>query len=292
VVALAATLSFAPIVYAIVDFPSQPDFYAIVPGCPQAVTQSRIPSLLTPANPVLLPRCGGNRIAGPNLQFSVDAPVDLRGNWTSTVPLLFDVANSTHIPFSSGPVGRWWFRQNGSTNLTLFPGTYLILFSVWGGSIPPDAFWVATSPIEAVFDRGMLSVSGSNETSVPSGEHLFWTLTAPRGATDLFFKFSPSSSACAFWLALVPTAVYQAWVSGNGPLNDIWIINWAGSWSGNVTSCVPYSNSTAWQVWWGLLGPYNMSESYTFVFWNLSGGAAVFSWLFPPEMIFFFPGTT
>lgn len=280
VVVVAACAALAFVLAAVAVF-SPPSNSSSIPGCPGFTSSPAPATELTPADPVLLPRCDGYSIASGPIAFSIRAPVNLLGAWASTSPLEFAIFNTT---VAAEPNFGWpcpCAVSSGSFNDTLFPGNYVIEFSTdgspdMGGPLPT---WVATEPIMAVFDLGLDLLSGPQNLTLPADGYAAWPISAPNGSSGFTLEVTMATTACDYELAMLPPAAFQTLQSGKGIP------------SGNGTELIiaDYTNACQASSTPSLFGPFvfgpsNWQSGDEVVFANQAGVAVTLDLLGPLEV--------
>jgi hypothetical protein len=272
-------LSFSAVFAGLLVFPSPPSTPAMFAECSEPPSSFVPPSYLTPANPVLLPKCAQYSFYPPSIVFSIDAPVDLRGSWVASAPMWLGVYNATVATGRYGcPNPGGCLALNGSLNLTLFPGTYAIAFSSPGGETARPVLTV-TQAFRADFDRG-LSVLQLPGTSTLSAENFSsWRLSVPAGASSFWLDGSITTTGCSFILSILPPLVYQAFQSNRSEAYSPDALVVSSGWSASCPS-PPVSRD----VGPGPTGPLNLTSGDILVFLNSWGSTAQVTFLAPIEL--------
>ncbi len=223
-------------------------------------------------NPVILPKCDqySPRLGG--IEFSISAPVDLRGSWAASAPEAVAVWNVT-ATVSNGWPCPGCYALNGGFDFTLFPGTYVILFAGVAES------FVATQTILVKFDRTLEVLQPPIVTSLSSGNYSAWPISAPPGASSFWLGGSIATSGCGYTIALLPPAVFQAFQSDRSAINspDAFVLQ-----SGWASTCPNPPVSTV--SGFGTIGPFNLNSGDTLVFYNSWGSVVQLTVLAPIEV--------
>lgn len=242
---------------------------AVVEACHGSVTQFLPPSILTPSDPVLLPRCAQFSSSSARIEFSLQASVDLRGSWVSSYPLEVGVYNATTGPPTYGPECPACWSTSGTLNITLFPGIYDLDTSGPGavrGSL------TAVLPIVAEFDRGLTIVAPSGIVNISSGQYFAWPVIVPTNASDLLLEYSLATNGCDYALAILPPAVYAEFQINRST------VDLPGAYLISEGSPIPCTVSTVPSpVDMGTIGPLDVSTGSTLV--------VVDPWIGPLELV-------
>jgi hypothetical protein len=241
---------------------------AVVETCHGSVTQFLPPSILTPTESVLLPRCAQFSVPSTRIEFSVQASVDLGGSWVSSYPLEVGVYNATTGPPPYGPECPGCWSTSGTLNITLFPGTYDFDMS---GPGAVRASLTAVLPIVAEFDRGLAIVAPSGTVNISSGQYVARPLIVPTNVTDLWLEDSLATNGCDYALAILPPAVYEAFQLNRSAIDrpGVYLIS-EGSPIPCSVSTVPSPTDG------GTIGPLDVSTGSTLVVFEPWIGPLVF----------------
>jgi hypothetical protein len=274
VVCLMAMLALVPLIAGLVMFNTPPAGSALVPGCPTSDSFYQPPTQLTPADPVILPKCDQYNLRAGDIEFTIDAPVDLHGSWTSTAPLGVLLFNA-----SSPPVNGWppTGNRNGTLDFPLFPGTYEIVF--YSGVDSPGQEFVASETILANFDRGLDVVAHPAATNLSMNNFSAWPISVPVDAADVWLEGVVATDACSFVLAVLPPSVYATFLSDRSVVYSPQAVLIQ---SGASESCSG-SPSPPTAVGFPTIGPLNISSGEFLVFYNSSSTTVDFSVLSPIE---------
>lgn len=256
-------------ILALSSLPSPPKWDSVCPGVP---TQFQPPTYLTPANPVILPKCAQYSPRSGSIVFSVGAPVDLRGSWAASAPLAVAVFNvTTTVSYGWPCPGCYAF--NGSFNSTLFPGTYEIAFDGHG------ATFVATQAILVTFDRSLEVLQPSLVTNLAGGNYSAWPIIAPPSASNFWLEGLIGTTGCSYTIAILPLAVFQAFLNDRGAVNSPGALLLQSGWA-SVCPSPPVSTA----VGFGTIGPFGLTSGDTLVFYNSWGSAVQLTVLAPIEV--------
>jgi hypothetical protein len=285
VVCLVTVLAFSPVAAGLVWINSQSLSSANAAVCPEAPTLFSPPSVLTPADPVLLPKCTEYPVFSGNIYFSVNAPVELRGSWVTSDALAVGMFNATTL----NQANYGWpcpscYTLNGSVNSTLFPGTYAIVFAFPIGDGRENPVMIATQAIEVVFDRGLDVLQRPMVTDLSSGNYSAWPISVPTGSSSFWVNGLIATTGCSFVASILPPFVFQEIQVDRGAIespNATLLISGYGSTCPNppVSTPVPV----------GPFGPLNITSGDVLVFFNSWPSTVQFSVLDPIEVSYLLP---
>jgi hypothetical protein len=283
VVSLVAAFAISLVIAGLVLFNSQTSSPATVTVCPGPPSSFAPPSHLTPANPMILPKCDQYTLKSGNIVFSISAPVDLRGSWVTPDPVAVAVFNTstTYIANNGWPCPGC-YALNGSFNSTLFPGTYEIAFANRFGQQSPVL--IATQTIEVVFDRGLDVLQLPMVTNLSAGNYSAWPISAPIGASSFWSAGVIATTGCSYVIAVLPPAVYQQFQVDRAALQspNATILS-----SGSASTCPSPPVSTPAPV--GPFGPLSITSGDTLVFFNSWPARVQFAVLGPIEISYLTP---
>ena len=257
---------------------------AISPGLwsspPCALQVPHRVATLTPQAPLLFDK--GQSLGGADqfVWFSLDAPAELRGSWVSSSPSVVRVA--VLGLFCGGPACLCDVRAigtlNGTINETLFPGYHILSF-VWTGS-STNSTWTVSKAFAATFDQGLDSLAGPGNISIASGSYASWTIQATPQASDFLLQWAGTTNSCHDELAELSARTFQAFSSGEGPLN------------GNGTQIILENNYTSACGSFpaitviGALGPYNWTSGEVLVYYNAGESVETITLYAPLDVIY------
>jgi hypothetical protein len=247
-------------------------------GCSQASTSPSPPLNLTPENPVLLLEGATYPTGQGNLFFCIDAPVELLGSWVASAPLALAVFS---LPFG---LTTWPapgdFVSHGSLNVTLFPGTFAIVFvSGQGGGAAPVL--TATQSIHADFDLVLTALQEPEVTGLPASGYLAWPLSTPLGESTAWLNGSIFTTSCSFEMAILPGAVFQAFQTNQSAIHSSSALEILGVVS--TCSASPVSQNSGL----GTAGPFSVAPGDMLVFLNAGQSVARVTFLSPLLWAFF-----
>ena len=273
IVVAVAVLSLSPVMAAVASFPAPSSALSLAP--PECVRTAPYSGSveLTPGSSVLLPTSGQWNVSteGRGIGFQLNDPADFSGSWVSTSPtavLILNVSRLGCIINGAPPPAR----LNGSFNGTLFPGNYVVLVVSFPDS---DIVITATTPWMAAFDRGLDVLQSPAQVEIPDNGTAAWTLYTPADASRYFLEAAIGTNSCDFELAVLPSAVYRAFVTGQGPFNGSGtevLEQVVTSSPGTTGPCGLPSGPT---YFWGDMGPYNWTSGDVVAFYNAADYGAV-----------------
>lgn len=272
VVAL-AVLSLCPVMAGIACFPAPVTEASLAP--PSCVVDTPYPGsvALTPPSPVLLSTSDQWNVSaegGTGIGFQLRAPAEFSGAWVATAPTGVFVMNASSaqciVTVTPPPA-----QLNGTFDMTLFPGDYVVGFEWSPGA---NIVVAPTQPWTATFDRGLDVLQGPEQITLPPNGHAAWTITAPSNASRFFLEDAMETNSCHFELAVVTQSVYRGFEAGQGPLNGTGttvLTSVVGSVPGNSSPCGPSSGISQF---WCDSGPFGWTSGDVAVFYNEAGYAA------------------
>jgi len=261
-----AVVSLCPVLAGIAYFPTPTTLGALNPECPVSSTPWPGSVAITPQSPDLLPKLSQYNASGGGIGFQLNAPADFSGSWGANSPIDLVLLNLNFVSCNLGPARVP--RLNGTFNLSLFPGNYVVQLT-WPNSVPAPLI-TATQPWVAEFDRGLDLLQVPEQFTLASGSHLAWALAAPNNASRFFLQGAIATNSCDFEFAVLPPAAYRAFASGQGPLNGTGADLIAQSNGG----CGPGANE---EVSWPGYGPLDWASGDVAVLYNAANYAAEFN---------------
>jgi len=263
-VLVAVVLSISAALSVVSAFPSHS-----LPSTPQY-------RILTPASPVLLPQGATYPTGQGSLYFQVGATVDLQGSWRASSPIALAVFS---LPFGA----TTWpspgsFVSNGSLSLTLFPGTYAVVF-VSGVGESASPVLTVTNSILAQFDRGLAVLQPREYTELPAGGYFAWAVPVPAISTGLWLNGTIAATACSDRLAILPGVLYEEFQQNR---SVIYTPGALGIGGGTYTPCQTLSKLQ--NVGLAVFGPFSVTPGERVVFYNAGPNTAQIAILAPLEV--------
>jgi len=280
IVGCLVVLALSPVMVGLLAFPTGVARDPLAPFCPGNPSPYYNSVNLTSQSPVLLPELDRYGVAKGPIGFHLDAPADLSGAWNATAPISFGVGNVSAPPcLDTGLPGAG--HLNGTFNITLFPGNYVIAlgWSYYEGSptVTVTRAWVAA------FDLGLDVLQTPKEIALAPHGYAAWTVSAPSRASHFFVEYALVTDSCSFELAMLPASAYRAFLSGQGPLNanGTEVI---GPMPGGPPAgpCGPNSGGVMEDIC--ETGPYNWTSRDVVVFFNAADSGAGLNLFAPLEV--------
>jgi hypothetical protein len=185
----------------------------------------------------------------------------------------------------SSPNGPNWgwpnpgsFVENGTFNITLFPGNYAVVLG-GGGWTGGNAVMTVTEPFEASFDRDVHVVTSTGNVTIPGSGIFGWPIPLPSGASSVYIESYLATTSCDYEVDLAPNTLYQSVMSNNSPVNSLenWLIT-----GGAGLPCTGQVTDTP--VGLGTFGPMNLTNETAIVFQNFATFPVVLSVWAPVEV--------
>ena len=275
IVVCLVVLSLTPVMVGLLTFPTQSGRNPLAQFCPWNPSPYYNSVNLTPQSPVLLPGLDQHNAGRGDIGFHLDASADFSGAWVATAPVDFGVGN-LDAPLCGGGRAPGPAQLNGTFNISLFPGNYVMGFGYsYVGGAPTIT---ATQPWMVTFDRTLEVLQSPKDIGLAPNGYAAWTISAPSDAARFFVEYGLVTSSCSFELAMLPPANYRAFVSGHGPLNAHGteaILNLLGSSCGLASGPAEA---------WCETGPFNWTSSDVVVFFNGDGDGAGLNFFSPLEV--------
>ena len=281
VVILVSILAMVPIFVGLATFNAvSPSVSIPPPGCSVPSANSTIPSnssseVLLPAGDVVPIAHEGSII----IEFSIEAPGDLRGAWESPTPVGLTVLSNLSGMYLEPPISSYSLvgEINASPNSApLYPATWAVTvwpLGWWNASEPtpgPVNFTV-TQTIEVVFDRTLTILQRPAELNVSAGSYVCWQMPPPAVAQDAWLVIPPLPATNEHWtLAVLPPPVFRQFQTNRSVISspDVWEL-----WQG-----VNGYSSGDWSV------PVHLISADILVFYNWALSGTTLTVYYPMEL--------
>ena len=229
---------------------------------------------LSPVSPDL-PLCAQLQLtsAYPGIKFTIGAAGTFTGSWVSTQPTAVIVWNASQI--LEGWPGPGPYPLNGSLDLPLIPGTYLLLWSTESSS---DVLTI-THTFGVSFDRGWGILQTPSTVQLPGFGYSAWAIVAPANASSFMIWGQAMTTACSSEWAVMPSAVFQVFQSNRTGIDSPSVTLLYSSFLSPCSSPWPFL-SFHWVL------PMNTTSGDVLVFFNSGAGTAEFSVVSPIEVLY------